>query len=151
MTKREQFAPWLTDPDDPADIPACADENAAAAALAAAHPELVDKSKDGPIQPFVDDFVAKVLQATGDTTGRDPHTQHIIRTIYEAINHLDESEAKIRDLIESRLMDIAGINRTKVSDAVTAGANLAKEIAAIRHHHIKRAFRHLRDRLPSDI
>lgn len=82
---------------------------------------------------------------------RDPHTQHIVRTFQEATNMLDESEPVIRDLIETRLMDVAGINRTKVSDAVTAGKNLSKEISAIRSHHIKRAFRHLRDNLPSDI
>jgi hypothetical protein len=150
-TKREQFAPWLTDPDDPADVPACADEGAAAAALAAAHPELVDKSNDGPIKKLMDQLERVIQDAVGEKTGRDPQTQHIVRTIYEAINHLDKSEAAIRDLIESRLMDVAGINRMKVSEAVTAGANLAKEIAAIRHQHIKRAFRHLRDKLPSDI
>ena len=83
--------------------------------------------------------------------GRDPHTQRIIQVFNEAINHLDESEPAIRDLIENRLMDVAGINRIKVSDAVTAGTNLAKEIAAIREQHLKRAFRHLRDNLPSDI
>lgn len=83
--------------------------------------------------------------------GRDPHTQHIIRTFMEAINHVDESEPLIRDMIESELMDVAGINRTKVSDAVTAGNNLAKKIAAVRQQHIVRAFRHLREKLPSDI
>lgn len=84
-------------------------------------------------------------------TGRDPHTKHIVQTFAGAIDILDESEPVIRDLIENRLMDVAGINRTKVSDAVTTGNNLAKEIAAIRAHHLKRAFRHLRDNLPSDI
>lgn len=84
-------------------------------------------------------------------SGRDPATQHIIRTVYEAINHLDESEPAIRDMIEGDLMDVAGINRTKVSDAVAAGNKLAKKIAAHRHQHIKRAFRHLREHLPSDI
>ena len=83
--------------------------------------------------------------------GRDPHTQHIIRTFHEAINHLDKSEPAIRDLIEGELMDVAGINRTKVGDAITAGNELTKKIVAIRTKHIKEAFRHLRDNLPSDI
>jgi hypothetical protein len=151
VTKREQFAPWLTDPDDPADVPACADEGAAAAALAAAHPELVDKSNDGPIKKLLDALGDAIRPPTGETTGRDPHTQHIVRTIYEAINHLDAGEAKIRDMIESELMDVAGVNRMKVSEAVSAGTALAKKIAALRHQHIKQAFRYLRDKLPSDI
>jgi hypothetical protein len=151
VTKREQFAPWLTDPDDPADVPACNDESAAAAALASAHPELVDKSNDGPLKKLRIKLEGLIQGATGETTGRDPATQHIIRTIYEAINHLDAGEAKIRDLIESELMDVAGINRMKVSEAVSAGAALAKKIAILRHQHIKQAFRHLRDKLPSDI
>lgn len=82
--------------------------------------------------------------------GRDPHTQHIIRTFQQAINHVDDSEPPIRNMIENDLMDVAGINRTKVSDAVTAGTNLAKKIAAVRKEHIKKAFRHLRDNLPRD-
>lgn len=83
--------------------------------------------------------------------GRDPHTQRIVRVFTEAIGHLDESEAAIRDMIEGDLMDVAGINRTKVSDAVSVGKALADKIAALRAHHIKKAFRHLRANLPSDI
>jgi hypothetical protein len=83
-------------------------------------------------------------------SGRDPHAQHIIRTFMEAINHIDESEPKIRDLIESRLMDVAGLPG-KVKGTVAIGKQLANEIAVIRHHHIVRAFRHLREHLPSDI
>lgn len=83
--------------------------------------------------------------------GRDPATKHIIRTFMEAVNHLDESEPLIRDMIESELMDVAGINRTKVLDAMTAGTYLSKKIGVVREQHLKRAFRHLRDNLPSDI
>jgi hypothetical protein len=43
----DQFAPWITDPDDPADIPG--DTSLTAAELAAMFPELVDKSNDGPL------------------------------------------------------------------------------------------------------
>lgn len=81
----------------------------------------------------------------------DPHAGHIHRTFKEAIDILDQSEVKVRDMIENGLMDIAGINRTKVSDAVSAGKKLAQQIAAHRTAHIKAAFRHLREHLPSDL
>lgn len=83
--------------------------------------------------------------------GRDPATQHIIRIFQGAVDHLDKSEPAIRDLIEGELMDVAGINRTKVGDAITAGNELTKKIVAIRTKHLKEAFRHLREHLPSDI
>jgi hypothetical protein len=76
---------------------------------------------------------------------------HIVKTFHEAIDILDQSEPKIRDLIETRLMDVAGINKTRVSDAMLTRDELAKQITAIRHHHIKAAFRHLREHLPSDV
>lgn len=82
---------------------------------------------------------------------KDPAAPHIVKVFGEAINILDQSEPKIRDLIESRLMDVAGINRMKVSDAVLAGKSVSDEITALRHKHIVAAFRHLRDNLPSDI
>jgi hypothetical protein len=47
----DQFAPWLEDPDDPADIPTPADPGAAAKAIFAMFPELIDHSNDGPIKP----------------------------------------------------------------------------------------------------
>ncbi len=81
----------------------------------------------------------------------DPLGPHIVKTFHEALDILDQSEPKIRDLIESRLMDVAGVNRTKVSDAMLSRDDLTKEVVKIRHHHIKAAFRHLRDNLPNDI
>jgi hypothetical protein len=81
----------------------------------------------------------------------DPAGPHIVRTFREAIDILDQSEPKIRDLIETHLMDVAGINRTKVSDAMLSRDDLTQQIALIRHHHMRAAFRHLRDHLPSDI
>jgi hypothetical protein len=81
----------------------------------------------------------------------DPAGPHIVKTFHEAIDILDQCEPKIRDLIETNLMDVAGINRTKVSDALLSKDELTKQIVKIRHHHIKSAFRHLRDNLPSDI
>jgi len=81
----------------------------------------------------------------------DPHAAHILRTFKEAISILDQSEAPIRDLIETRLMDVAGVNRTKVSDAMLTRDELTKHVVAIRHQHIRAAFKHLRDNLPSDI
>jgi hypothetical protein len=43
------FAPWITDPDDPADIPTPDDAQSAAEKVAAMFPDLVDKSNDGPL------------------------------------------------------------------------------------------------------
>jgi hypothetical protein len=82
---------------------------------------------------------------------RDPHGAHIVRTFHHAVSILDETESTIRDLIEGELMDIAGINRTKVSDAMLATDALVKKIIAVRVTAMKQAFRHLRDNLPSDL
>jgi hypothetical protein len=141
---KEQFAPWISDPDFPEDVPTPTDMDAAAAAVFAAHPDLVDKSKDGPLKDF-----KEVLKRLSAEEWRDPLTQEIIVAFMEAVNHIDASEPAIRDMIEGDLMDVAGINRTKVSDAITAGNDLAKKIATIREKHIKRAFRHLRNKLPN--
>lgn len=82
---------------------------------------------------------------------KDPHGVHIVRSFHHAISILDETESQIRDLIEGELMDVAGINRTKVSDAMLASDALVKKIVGIRVQAMKQAFRHLRDELPSDI
>lgn len=81
----------------------------------------------------------------------DPAGPHIVKTFHEALDILDQSEVHIRDLIETNLMDVAGINKTKVKDAMLSRDELTKKIVGIRHHHIKAAFRHLREHLPSDI
>lgn len=81
----------------------------------------------------------------------DPHAGHIYRTFKEAIDILDKSEVGVRDMIENGLMDIAGVNGTKVKTAVSSAKNLAQQITAHRMVHIKAAFRHLRDNLPSDL
>lgn len=81
----------------------------------------------------------------------DPAARHILKTFHEAVNILDQSEPAIRDMIENGLMDVAGINRTKVGDAMLTCDKLTKEIAKLRHKHLKAAFRHLRDNLPSDL
>lgn len=147
----DTYAPWLTDPDDPADVPTPDDAKMAAEKAAEMFPELVDKSSDGPLKALVKEFAEKVRDATSEKRGRDPHTRRILQVFREAVGHLDASEAQIRDLIETRLMDVAGVNRTKVGDALRACDALVKEIAVIRFKHIKRAFRHMRDHLPSDI
>lgn len=81
----------------------------------------------------------------------DRHGPHIVKTFHEALDILDQCEPKIRDLIEVNLMDVAGINKTKVKDALLSRDELTKHIVALRHHHIKAAFRHLRDNLPSEL
>lgn len=80
----------------------------------------------------------------------DPQRKHIIRHFQTAIGMIDQTEPTIRNLIESRLMDVAGVNRTRVGAAKKAGDDLAAEVAQIRTKAIKKAFRHLRDNLPSD-
>jgi hypothetical protein len=134
----DTYAPWLEDPDDPADIPI--PDPAAADTVAAMFPDLVDKSNDGPL--------AALQQAVHEG---DPQAKHIVRTFMEALNILDQSEPIVRDMIENQLFDVAGVNRTKVSDAMLTRDELARKIAAVRHHHIKKAFRHLRAKLPNDI
>jgi hypothetical protein len=79
---------------------------------------------------------------------KDPLAAKIRRTFEEAVAMVDASEDKIRAMIENDLMDVAGINRTKVSDAILACDDLSKKISAIRHHHIKKAFQHLKANLP---
>lgn len=81
----------------------------------------------------------------------DPHGLYIVQTFHRAIDILDETESQIRDMIEGELMDVAGINRTKVSDAMLAADALVQKIVAIRIEAIKQTFRYLRDNLPSDV
>lgn len=80
----------------------------------------------------------------------DPHGPRIVQTFHKAVDLLDKSEPKVRDLIETNLMDVAGINKTKVSDALLSRDELTKAISAVRHQHVKVAFRHLRDNLPAE-
>ena len=82
---------------------------------------------------------------------RDPHARRIGATFQEAINIVDETEPLIRHIIESELMDVAGFNKTKVGEAGLAADAVTKKIMAIRAKALKRAFRHLRDNLPSGL
>lgn len=81
----------------------------------------------------------------------DPHGLYIVQVFHSAIDILDASETLIRDMIEGELMDVAGINRMKVSDAMLATDALVQKIVAIRVEAIKQAFRYLRENLPSDL
>jgi hypothetical protein len=82
---------------------------------------------------------------------KDPHAKNIVAAFHHAISILDQTEPQIRDLIESELMDVAGINGGKVKDAMLATDTLVQKIMALRLVAIKQAFRHLRDNLPSDL
>jgi hypothetical protein len=75
----------------------------------------------------------------------------IVATFNQAINVVDHTEATVRNMIENDLMDIAGINGTKVKGTVAAGKALAQKIAVVRANAIKRAFRHLRANLPGHV
>lgn len=138
------FYPWLTDPDDPADIPTPADPGAAAKAIFAMFPELVDHSNDGLLAAA--DQAAQKLAS--DPT--DPEAKRIVAVFNQAISIIDASEPKIRDMIESGMMDVAGVSGTKVRGGIKAVKDLSAQIAHVRQHHIKAAFRHLRKHLPSD-
>jgi hypothetical protein len=97
----------------------------------------VDKSSDGPFAEF--------------KQNKDPFVRHVVQTFAKAISMLDKSEPLIRDIIENDLMDVAGINRAKVSDVIIAGDETAKRVSAIRLKSIKTVFRYLRDNLPQDV
>lgn len=142
------FAPWLTDPDDPADIPTPADPGAAAKAIFAMFPELVDHSNDGLLATILDGADQAVQKLATDPT--DPEAKRIVAVFNQAISIIDASEPKIRDMIESGMMDVAGVSGTKVSGGIKAVKDLSAQIAHVRQHHIKAAFRHLRKHLPSD-
>jgi hypothetical protein len=80
----------------------------------------------------------------------DAHLPTIAKAFAEAIRQIDETEPMIRDLIERKLMTVAGVSGTKISKGVTVAKQLSAEINVIRSKAIKSAFRHLRDNLPSD-
>jgi hypothetical protein len=84
------------------------------------------------------------------TDPTDPEAKRIVAVFNQAISIIDASEPKIRDMIESGMMDIAGVSGTKVRGGVKAVKDLSAQIAHVRQHHIKAAFRHLRKHLPSD-
>jgi hypothetical protein len=74
---------------------------------------------------------------------------HIRAAFQHALNLLDNSEAAVRDAIESDLMDVAGPNaiiKGKNKKAIVEG--LMKKIAVIRVKAHKEAFKHLRATLP---
>lgn len=83
--------------------------------------------------------------------GKDPHTRNIIALFAQATHIIDRTEPLIRDMIESDLMDVAGLDGAKVKGTVAAGKKLAAKIAVVRTRAIKDAFRYLREHLPSDI
>lgn len=78
----------------------------------------------------------------------DQELVQVLRTFKTAIEMLDSTEPGIRDLIESDLMNVAGISGSRVGSAQQAAIELTKKIAVIRTAAIKAAFRHLRDNLP---
>lgn len=81
----------------------------------------------------------------------DPKLGHIAKTFATSLSILDATEPQIRHLIETSLMDIAGVSGTKISHAAVSAKKLADQINAIRAKAIRAAFRHLRDELPGDL
>ena len=64
-----------------------------------------------------------------------------------AIAIIDQSEVRIRDMIERDLVDVAGISGIRYGEAMHAADKLMKKIKIIRVRAIKKAFRHLRSKL----
>jgi hypothetical protein len=64
-----------------------------------------------------------------------------------AIAIIDQSEVRIRDMIERDLVDVAGISGIHYGEAMKAADQLMKKIKVIRVRAIKKAFRHLRSKL----
>lgn len=81
---------------------------------------------------------------------KDPHAKGIISAFTRAIHIVDRTEPAVRDMIESDLMDVAGINGSKVRGTVAAGKAVAHKIAGLRAQAIKKAFQYLRANLPSE-
>lgn len=74
-----------------------------------------------------------------------------IKVFNDALAIIDRTEPVIRNMIENDLMDVAGLNGSKVKGTVAAGHALAQKIAVVRAKAIKQAFRHIRDNLSSGI
>ena len=75
-------------------------------------------------------------------------TEHVRKTFQQALDILDQSEPLMREVIESELFDVAGVNNTKRNMSKAATDKVMKKIVAIRTHHVKAAFKHLRANLP---
>jgi len=60
---------------------------------------------------------------------------------------LDQSEIRVRDMIERDLVDVAGISGIRVGEAMKAADRAAARVAIVRTKAIKKAFRYLRSRI----
>jgi hypothetical protein len=75
-------------------------------------------------------------------------SEHVRKTFKQALDILDQSEPLIREVIESELFDAAGVNNVKRNLSKKATDRVMHKIVAIRSHHLKAAFKHLRANLP---
>jgi hypothetical protein len=64
-----------------------------------------------------------------------------------AIAILDQSEVRIRDMIERDLVGVAGISGIRVGESVKAADRVAARVSAVRTKAIKKAFRYLRTKI----
>lgn len=71
----------------------------------------------------------------------------LVKVWNTAIGLLDRTEPRLRDLIERELLDVAGIDHTRIGDAMQATEDLMKKIRPIRQKAFKDAFRYLRGKL----
>lgn len=79
----------------------------------------------------------------------DPHLPKVISAFATATRHLDDTEPQIRDLIERHLMVPTALKGVKIGSAKQRREQLVAQITTIRSEAMKKAFRHLRDNLPS--
>lgn len=104
------------------------------------------------INPVTDATLAKLHAAHEYAKAKEAEAlkkklARYVKLFNEAISLIDDSEVRVRDLIENDLMDVAGINRTRVNEAMTVSDKLAETLAKVRARAIKRGFKHLRDHL----
>ena len=98
-----------------------------------------------PRKPARPETIAKAEAASAHAK---KHEQaRLVRVWTTAIGIIDRTEPRLRDLIERELLDVAGIDHTRVGDAMAATKDLMTRVGPIRLNAIKKAFRYVRDKL----
>lgn len=101
--------------------------------------------KARPRNPVRPETAAKLEAASAHA--KKTEQARLVRVWTAAISVIDRTEPRLRDLIERELLDVAGIDHTRVGDAMLATRDLMKTIVPIRIKAIKTAFRYVRDKL----
>jgi len=83
------------------------------------------------------------LQHSPRTLARERSIKHA-NAWNTAIAILDQTELKLRDLIERELAPVAGLSHEKFGDAMKAAKKVMRKIEGLRTSAFKKAFRHIR-------